>query len=113
MNTDLLSVKEWSPAHAAEVTYNTTGAKETPPTPPNDVNGQPLGYMAYRFARVEARSADLCVRKLRSADANPTMGSGDFRVYAGTAETFQLAYGESVWVAAVAGTANGAVIWGR
>lgn len=109
----LLSVTEWTPAHAAEVTYDTTGAKETPPQPGNDAFGQPQKQLAYRFARVEAHGADLVVRKLRSGDANPTMGTGDFRVFAGTAEVLQLAYGDSVWVAAAAGTATGAVIWGR
>jgi hypothetical protein len=110
---ELLSVKVWVPAHAAKVTYDATGAKETPPAVANDSEGKPQPWLYTRFARVQALSGDLLVRKLKVGDANPTMNTGDYRVFQSTAEIFQLAYNETVWVAAAAGTADGAVVWGQ
>lgn len=106
---ELLSVKEWLPAHQAQVGY-VAQTQETPPvvTDPNQF---------YRFARVQAHDGVLLVRTVKNGGATPAAGSalstGDIRIPAGGDFTFQLSYGMTVYLLPLAGTVNGAVIWGR
>lgn len=111
----LLSVKEWVPAHPAEVSYaaSPTVTQETPPQPGNDPQGSRMAYMAFRFARVEAHSGDLLMRVVKLNGAAPTMGTGDIHVSAGTSEVFQLNDGDTVYLQGASGATTGAVIWGR
>lgn len=114
---ELLAVKEWTPAHAAQVGYTTGGALETPPAPPanpNTADTYVQTHLAYRFARVQARNGNLLVRVLKPTDAqNPTLGSGDLCVFNGTADVFQLPYGGTIFVGGDGATVNGSVVWGR
>lgn len=116
--TGLLSVKEWLPAHPAEVTYS-SATQEIPPalgsaTVPNDIpDGKPQTWLLYRFARIEAHSGDLLYAIRKANDAAPTLGSGSFRVLTGTAEVVQLSPGMSIYLQGAVGPTTGAVIWGR
>ena len=115
---ELLSVREWKPAHVNKVAYGTTPIVETPPVPPVDSFGSAQPFLNYRFARVQALDGDLVVRLVNSLDTPPaltpgTLLDGEFRVANGTSEVLQLAYGAKLYIATIAGVTNGVVIWGR
>ena len=111
---ELLSVKEWKPAHANKVGYTTTPTVETPPVPPNDSAGAVQPFLAYRFARVQALDGDLLVRLVNAKDTPPgALLDGEYRVTNGTTEVLQMAFGAVLYIGTVTGTVNGAVIWGR
>lgn len=107
---ELLSVKEWAVAHAAQVAYAAAAtSQETPPVPAPDV-----AYLAYRFARVHAIDGALLVRVLRNGDALPgALGTGDFRIFIGTSETLQIPYKGSLAIMGAGVLTQGSVVWGR
>lgn len=114
----LLSMKDWLAAHASEQTYTSGAAvNEAPPSLPT-VTAQPANttetQLAYRFARIQAHSGDLLYRRILAGATPPgALGTGDLRVFSGGVEFVQLQPGDSVSVQAVAGTANGAVLFAR
>lgn len=117
--TDLLSVKEWLPANAAEVSYTNLSATQVSPpasgtaTVPVDSDGKVQTQLFWRFGRIQAHDGNLLVGLRKAGDAAPTLSTGNIKVFNGTSETLQIPPGGSLYLQGETAATKGAVIWGR
>lgn len=117
-NTDLLSVKEWSPGDPGS-TFAAATAEQAFTTSPQTFTApaatQPyIANTRWRFVRIEAHDGDLIVTLGESGVGPAVPNGGGIHVRNGS-EVFQLPGGGTgqVQIVATAGTVHGAVIWGR